>query len=71
MGKHTEHISVGIVLKAMGVQSDMEIVQMVGTERQFTEALMSSLQEPQSYGKHIEKVLQNHDKIMAARSAAS
>eukprot|EP00928_Gymnodinium_smaydae_P061236 TRINITY_DN45368_c0_g1_i1.p1 TRINITY_DN45368_c0_g1~~TRINITY_DN45368_c0_g1_i1.p1 ORF type:complete len:1198 (-),score=214.06 TRINITY_DN45368_c0_g1_i1:248-3841(-) len=40
-----EPVGIGIVLKAMGVQSDMEIVQMIGTERKFTEALMPSLQE--------------------------
>eukprot|EP00930_Biecheleria_cincta_P046228 TRINITY_DN31884_c0_g1_i1.p1 TRINITY_DN31884_c0_g1~~TRINITY_DN31884_c0_g1_i1.p1 ORF type:complete len:1203 (-),score=178.11 TRINITY_DN31884_c0_g1_i1:56-3379(-) len=38
-------ISISIVMKAMGVQSDMEIIQMVGIERKYIETLMISLQE--------------------------
>lgn len=38
-------VNVAIVMKAMGVQSDMEIVQMVGTEREYCEALMPNLRE--------------------------
>jgi len=41
----TELISVAIMMKAMGVQSDMELVQMVGIERMYLDTLMPSLQE--------------------------
>mmetsp|Transcript_89509 Transcript_89509/g.186995 ORF Transcript_89509/g.186995 Transcript_89509/m.186995 type:complete len:1198 (-) Transcript_89509:105-3698(-) len=41
----TELINVAIMMKAMGVQSDMEIMQMVGIERQYLDTLMPSLQE--------------------------
>lgn len=40
-----EPVAVSIVMKAMGVQSDMEIVQMVGIGRKYLESLLPSLQE--------------------------
>lgn len=40
-----EMISVGIIMKAMGVESDMEFVQMVGIEREYQQTLVPSLQE--------------------------
>eukprot|EP00437_Effrenium_voratum_P024501 CAMPEP_0181418476 /NCGR_PEP_ID=MMETSP1110-20121109/11580_1 /TAXON_ID=174948 /ORGANISM="Symbiodinium sp., Strain CCMP421" /LENGTH=1160 /DNA_ID=CAMNT_0023541467 /DNA_START=61 /DNA_END=3540 /DNA_ORIENTATION=+ len=40
-----ELIPISILMKAMGVQSDMEIVQMVGIERKYLDTLMISLQE--------------------------
>ncbi|CAE8724246.1 unnamed protein product, partial [Polarella glacialis] len=40
-----ELIPISIVLKAMGVQSDMEIIQMVGIQKKYLETLMPSLQE--------------------------
>eukprot|EP00429_Kryptoperidinium_foliaceum_P095383 CAMPEP_0176186648 /NCGR_PEP_ID=MMETSP0121_2-20121125/1979_1 /TAXON_ID=160619 /ORGANISM="Kryptoperidinium foliaceum, Strain CCMP 1326" /LENGTH=1173 /DNA_ID=CAMNT_0017525141 /DNA_START=50 /DNA_END=3571 /DNA_ORIENTATION=- len=50
-GLHLKHsafmelINVAIVMKAMGVQSDIEIIQMVGIEKMYLDALMPSLQE--------------------------
>lgn len=41
----TELIPVAIVMKAMGVQSDMEIIQMVGIQRKYLDTLMHSLQD--------------------------
>eukprot|EP00931_Biecheleriopsis_adriatica_P063853 TRINITY_DN38747_c0_g1_i1.p1 TRINITY_DN38747_c0_g1~~TRINITY_DN38747_c0_g1_i1.p1 ORF type:complete len:1196 (-),score=225.56 TRINITY_DN38747_c0_g1_i1:24-3611(-) len=41
----SELIPISIVMKAMGVQSDMEIIQMVGIQRKYLETLMISLQE--------------------------
>ncbi|CAE7215078.1 rpc2 [Symbiodinium natans] len=38
-------IPISIVMKAMGVQSDMEIIQMVGIQRKYLDTLMISLQE--------------------------
>merc|ERR1719487_1023032 len=38
-------ISVGIIMKAMGVQSDMEVIQMVGPEQMFVDGMLPSLQE--------------------------
>eukprot|EP00913_Durusdinium_trenchii_P030439 g28514.t1 len=41
----SELIPVSILMKAMGVQSDMEIVQMVGIQRKYLDTLMITLQE--------------------------
>jgi len=41
----SELIPVSILMKAMGVQSDMEIIQMVGIQRKYLDTLMISLQE--------------------------
>lgn len=41
----TEVVSVAIVMKAMGVQSDMEIIQMVGVEKKYLDTLLPNLQE--------------------------
>ncbi|OLP89723.1 DNA-directed RNA polymerase III subunit RPC2 [Symbiodinium microadriaticum] len=38
-------IPISIVMKAMGAQSDMEIIQMVGIQRKYLDTLMISLQE--------------------------
>lgn len=38
-------VPVSIVMKALGVQSDMEIIQMIGLEKQYLDSLMTSLQE--------------------------
>jgi len=46
----SELIPISIVLKAMGVQSDMEIVQMVGIQKKYVETLMVSLQEVHEKG---------------------
>lgn len=45
-----EPIPVSIMMKAMGVQSDMEIIQMVGIEAKYINALMPSLQEVHEKG---------------------
>lgn len=46
----TEEIAVAIVFKAMGVQSDMEVVQVVGVEKMYSEVLLHSLQEVHERG---------------------
>jgi len=43
-------IPVSIMMKAMGVQSDMEILQMVGIERRYLDSLMPSLREVHEQG---------------------
>lgn len=45
-----EDIHIAIVLKAMGVESDLEIVQMVGSEEDIVNALALSLEEPSKVG---------------------
>eukprot|EP00929_Paragymnodinium_shiwhaense_P118575 TRINITY_DN90492_c0_g1_i1.p1 TRINITY_DN90492_c0_g1~~TRINITY_DN90492_c0_g1_i1.p1 ORF type:complete len:1191 (-),score=260.04 TRINITY_DN90492_c0_g1_i1:192-3764(-) len=46
----TELINIAIFFKAMGVQSDMEIVQMVGIERKYADQLVPSFQEVHEKG---------------------
>lgn len=43
-------VPVSIVMKALGVQSDMEIVTMVGLDKQYLDSLMTSLQEVHERG---------------------
>jgi DNA-directed RNA polymerase III subunit RPC2 len=45
-----EDIPIAIVLKAMGIESDMEMVQLVGSEDQLMNALALSLEEPNRFG---------------------
>ena len=45
-----EDIPICIVLKAMGLESDMEMVQLVGSQPQMINALALSLEEPHRYG---------------------
>lgn len=45
-----EDIPIAIVLKAMAVESDQEMVQLVGSEAQLINALALSLEEPNRYG---------------------
>jgi hypothetical protein len=47
-----EDIPIVIVLKAMGVESDMEAVQLVGSEPAIVDALALSLEEPSKLGIH-------------------
>lgn len=45
-----EDVPIGIILKAMGVESDIEIVQLVGSEPEIVDALALSLEEPARLG---------------------
>lgn len=47
-----EDVPIAIVLKAMGVESDLEAVQMVGSEPFMVDALALSLEEPSKMGIH-------------------
>jgi DNA-directed RNA polymerase III subunit RPC2 len=47
-----EDIPIAIVLKAMGVESDLEAVQLVGSEAFMLDALALSLEEPSKIGIH-------------------
>eukprot|EP00927_Polykrikos_kofoidii_P028729 TRINITY_DN25000_c0_g1_i1.p1 TRINITY_DN25000_c0_g1~~TRINITY_DN25000_c0_g1_i1.p1 ORF type:complete len:1285 (+),score=203.20 TRINITY_DN25000_c0_g1_i1:75-3929(+) len=56
----SELISVAVFFKAMGVESDQEIVQMVGIERVFTEAMLTCLQEVHERGIFSQKAALAH-----------
>lgn len=45
-----DDIPVVIVLKAMGIESDQEIVQLVGTEPEMMDLFAGSLEEPYALG---------------------
>ena len=47
-----EDIPIAIILKAMGIESDMEAVQLVGSEPYLLDALALSLEEPSKMGIH-------------------
>jgi DNA-directed RNA polymerase III subunit RPC2 len=47
-----EDVPIAIILKAMGVESDMEAVQLVGSEPYMVDALALSLEEPSKIGIH-------------------
>lgn len=50
-----EDIPIVIVLKAMGVESDLELVQLVGSEPEIVDALALSLEEPFRLGIHTQQ----------------
>lgn len=59
---HLRHNSLGekdlpiaVVLKAMGVESDMELVQLVGSEPEIVNCLALSLEDPYKLGIHTQK----------------
>jgi len=45
-----EDVPIAIVIKAMGVESDLEIVQLVGSDPEIVDALAISLEEPNKLG---------------------
>ena len=50
-----EDIPICIILKAMGVESDLELVQLVGSEPEIVNAMALSLEEPVKLGIHTQK----------------
>jgi len=50
-----EDIPICIILKAMGVESDLELVQLVGSEPEIVNALALSLEEPVKLGIYTQK----------------
>jgi len=46
----SEDLPIAIILKAMGVESDQEIVQLVGVEETYMDAMAPSLEEVSSLG---------------------
>ena len=46
----SDDVPIVVVLKAMGVASDQEVVQLVGSEGKFSQAMAASLQECTSLG---------------------
>eukprot|EP00547_Thalassionema_nitzschioides_P011137 CAMPEP_0194263772 /NCGR_PEP_ID=MMETSP0158-20130606/47234_1 /TAXON_ID=33649 /ORGANISM="Thalassionema nitzschioides, Strain L26-B" /LENGTH=1251 /DNA_ID=CAMNT_0039003981 /DNA_START=34 /DNA_END=3789 /DNA_ORIENTATION=- len=47
-----EDIPIAIILKAMGIESDLELVQLVGSESEIVNAMALSLEEPVRLGIH-------------------
>mmetsp|Transcript_6488 Transcript_6488/g.15811 ORF Transcript_6488/g.15811 Transcript_6488/m.15811 type:complete len:1189 (-) Transcript_6488:33-3599(-) len=51
----TDLIAVSVLLRAMGVQTDMELIQVVGVEPEYVEAMMPSVQECHERGLFTQK----------------